>query len=73
MSSPTKPFLALITPVDVPPGITTPPDAHPEHPIVIPPDPGSPGFPTHPIIIPPDSLGPGVPTHPIVIPPPPVP
>lgn len=55
-------------------------DAHPAHPIVIPPGSIGPGVPTHPIvlpppipshpiIIPPDAISPGVPAHPIVLPP----
>jgi len=57
-----KAFRALIIPLG-------PSDAHPEHPIVLPPDlgTGEPVYPTHPIVLPPPE--PGVPTHPIVIPP----
>ena len=47
------------------PPVIWPPDAHPEHPIVIPPT--QPVYPAHPIVLPP-SAG-GRPEHPIVIPP----
>jgi hypothetical protein len=48
--------------------VETDPDAHPEHPIVLPPD--SPLEPTHPIVLPPEGeTDPPVPTHPIVLPP----
>jgi hypothetical protein len=63
-----KKILAYIVPID--------PDAHPEHPIVRPPEGGTGDgiwgptdpFPTNPIVIPPDAIAPGVPTHPIYLP-----
>lgn len=70
MSSPTSPFLAYIIPVNS--------DAHPEHPIVIPPgqpQPPTDAHPEHPIVIPPVYPAhpiylPGLhPEHPIVLPP----
>lgn len=85
MSSPTVPFMALISPVPATPpdggGEQPPTDAKPEHPIVIPPDGLAPGvpshpiyipvYPAHPIVIPPGSIGPppNYPAHPIVLPP----
>src|SRR5215831_8973228 len=50
--------------VMVPSWVPDPSGAHPEHPIVMPPEQGGqPGFPTHPIYLP------GQPAHPIVEPP----
>jgi hypothetical protein len=46
---------------------TTDPDAHPEHPIVLPPDTDL--KPEHPIVLPPEGGGDEHPAHPIVIPP----
>lgn len=45
-----------------------PGDAHPEHPIVLPPE--EPPYPAHPIVIPPGFIDGVHPEHPIVIPPP---